>query len=96
MLPDRLGHFSKLPAPEAECGLHGPILSVRRSAGDSRGQRVPLDCPLQIYSNGGPPVAPTGAHLVSVPTLVPFISAQRYVVSSLKIHRRLPRAPSSP
>ncbi|MFI0724117.1 carbohydrate ABC transporter permease [Streptomyces sp. NPDC021224] len=38
------------------------------------------------YSNVGPPIVLAGALLVSLPTLVLFISAQRYFVSSLKIH----------
>ncbi|MER6441885.1 carbohydrate ABC transporter permease [Streptomyces sp. NPDC001185] len=39
------------------------------------------------YSNVGPPVVLAGALLVSLPTLVLFFSAQRFFVSSLKIHR---------
>ncbi|MFD7921911.1 carbohydrate ABC transporter permease [Streptomyces sp. NPDC059740] len=38
------------------------------------------------YSNVGPPVVLAGALLVSLPTLVLFFSAQRFFVSSLKIH----------
>ena len=39
------------------------------------------------YSNVGPPVVLAGALLVSLPTLLLFFSAQRFFVSSLKIHR---------
>jgi multiple sugar transport system permease protein len=39
------------------------------------------------YSNVGPPVVLAGALLVSLPTLVLFFSAQRFFISSLKIHR---------
>ncbi len=39
------------------------------------------------YSNVGPPVVLAGALLVSLPTLVLFFSAQRFFVSSLKLHR---------
>ncbi|MEC3992563.1 carbohydrate ABC transporter permease [Actinacidiphila sp. DG2A-62] len=39
------------------------------------------------YSNVGPPVVLAGALLVSLPTLVLFFSAQRFFVSSLRIHR---------
>ncbi|MGW7350857.1 carbohydrate ABC transporter permease [Streptomyces sp. NPDC054784] len=38
------------------------------------------------YSNVGPPVVLAGALLVSLPTVVLFFSAQRFFVSSLKIH----------
>jgi len=38
------------------------------------------------YSNVGPPVVLAGALLVSLPTLVLFFAAQRFFVSSLKIH----------
>ncbi|MZD06946.1 ABC transporter permease subunit [Streptomyces sp. SID5785] len=39
------------------------------------------------YSNVGPPIVLAGALLVSLPTLVLFFSAQRFFISSLKIHR---------
>ncbi|QER90400.1 carbohydrate ABC transporter permease (plasmid) [Streptomyces tendae] len=39
------------------------------------------------YSNVGPPIVLAGALLVSLPTVVLFFSAQRFFVSSLKIHR---------
>ncbi|MFV8182239.1 MULTISPECIES: carbohydrate ABC transporter permease [unclassified Streptomyces] len=39
------------------------------------------------YTNVGPPVVLAGALLVSLPTLVLFFSAQRFFISSLKIHR---------
>ncbi|MFD3920840.1 carbohydrate ABC transporter permease [Streptomyces sp. NPDC058595] len=38
------------------------------------------------YSNVGPPVVLGGALLVSLPTVVLFFSAQRFFVSSLKLH----------
>ncbi|MFE1241622.1 carbohydrate ABC transporter permease [Streptomyces tendae] len=39
------------------------------------------------YSNVGPPVVLAGALLVSLPTLVLFFSAQRFFISSLRMHR---------
>ncbi|MET9496913.1 carbohydrate ABC transporter permease [Streptomyces sp. NPDC006552] len=39
------------------------------------------------YSNVGPPIVLAGALLVSLPTVVLFFCAQRFFVSSLKIHR---------
>ncbi|MFI5853149.1 carbohydrate ABC transporter permease [Streptomyces parvulus] len=39
------------------------------------------------YSNVGPPIVLAGALLVSLPTVVLFFSAQRFFVSSLRIHR---------
>ncbi|GGY08003.1 permease [Streptomyces minutiscleroticus] len=38
------------------------------------------------YSNVGPPIVLAGALLVSLPTLVLFFSAQRFFISSLKMH----------